>query len=137
GPLLLFALLLVGGGAAALGLHAVRGPFGVGSRVGMVPDEDAETRLQDVKQAFHRPGPLADDELVEELAPLFEELGAAIKDQDSERAVAQFDVQRMLDAAIAEDILPARYRGRDFVQGGRRGLLATFSREGQWTPWVG
>jgi tetratricopeptide (TPR) repeat protein len=89
-----------------------------------------------VRQAFHRHGPIDDAGLVKELAPLFAELGDALSRRDGRAAADLFDPRRMAEE-VGEDAMPARVR-RDpgFVRGMRLGLVNSFSRDDGWEGWT-
>src|SRR5262249_42744637 len=82
-------------------------------------------------------GLLDDAELRQELAPLFEELGAALVAQDGPRATAQFDVPRMVEEAAGGEAAFARLRQHPgFSTGIRKGLVRSFNRGECFSPWV-
>ncbi|MBI3412329.1 MAG: tetratricopeptide repeat protein [Planctomycetes bacterium] len=93
-------------------------------------DEDDEARRREIMEAFRNQKPLAEDEIARELKPLFENLGAAFKQGDPERLVAQFDMDRLLDQIVALGVLPqnAVRNRQQFVQGMRQGMAQANAR---------
>lgn len=87
--------------------------------------EDDEARRKEIMEAFRNQKPLAEDEIARELKPFFEDLGAAFKQGNPERLVAQFDMDRLLDQIVALGVLPQNaVRNRKlFVQGMRQGMV--------------
>ncbi len=88
--------------------------------------ENEEERRQEVVEAFQKQKPLAAEEIGQELKPLFEGLGQALKRRDGQAAVALFDTERMLDELVALEVFPPGMgRGRkrrDSLQGLRQGM---------------
>src|SRR5262249_38066117 len=77
-----------------------------------------------------------DNELIEELAELFEELGAALTARDGPRAAALFDVPRMVEEMGLSSVLPAWSPARaEFAEGVGNDLVnyaSTGSLEPAW-----
>jgi tetratricopeptide (TPR) repeat protein len=100
------------------------------------PVEDAEEARQDVRQAFHRAGPLPETELVEELTALFEDLRAAVAAGQGERAVGHFNVERMVEAMGLDSVMPPRSVARHtFVQSIRTDLVTHLNNRELVTLW--
>jgi tetratricopeptide (TPR) repeat protein len=103
----------------------------------MDEDDDEELVLPPGKQVLRRPGQLDDAELRKEVAPLFEELGAALRDHDGRRAAAQFDAQGMIDEAVRDNTVPNNLqRDPAFLNALRKQIVRAFGSEPRWSPWV-
>ena len=117
GVLLIFGLIFV------LGL---RNPFRRDPFVGW----QGEDRPPLVVQGLPNQKPLSTEEIAEQIKPLFQELGAALKKEDAARVASHFDADRMIDEFIAQDLLPADFvRNRHELTGQlQRNLAPSFQR---------
>jgi tetratricopeptide (TPR) repeat protein len=109
-------LVTVLGGTGLVALLFLGGGFSKANRV--VQREDDEERRRELQEAFGEQPPLAEREIVEQLNPLFEQMGAALRARDAARLSGFFDPDRMLDELLAHDLLPPKFaRGRrEFVR---------------------
>lgn len=86
------------------------------------PADTEEARLE-VRQALAGQQPLAEEEIAGQLKPVFEGLGNAMQQRDAGTMAAHFDVERMYDELVIQQVLPPQLRGdRTMIRGMRQGL---------------
>lgn len=102
-------------------------------------EEDEEERREQLRQAFKDRKPLAENEIAQQVKPLLDGLGTALRLQDVHRILPQFDLDRMMDevAAAGGGALPLRNAKdrRDFRRGLSQGLGPSLAQRGQVFHW--
>jgi hypothetical protein len=106
-----------------------------GKRLKAIPEEDWQ-QPQEVLQGAHQP--LDEKEVVAEVKPVFDSLGAALRERDHQRILSHFDLGRLGDEMIALNVFPGRDRvDRNFVaQGlwsGMNSALIQLAPQLEWT----
>jgi tetratricopeptide (TPR) repeat protein len=99
---------------------------------------DKEPRADpEIQQALRAEIPLSEKQIAVELQPLFEELGTAFAGQDVERILSHFDVDRICDELIRQNLLPEYLRRAraSFVVGLRQGLGQSMRQQAGLLTW--
>jgi predicted Zn-dependent protease len=132
-------LLMIGVGTAALvvvvwRMQAPRTNYPVRVRV----EEDEEERREQLRKAFKDRKPLDAAEIAQQVQPILDKLGAALRDQDADRITAEFDLDRLLDEFVAAGgtlLVRTTKERRDFRRGMREGLGKNFAEKGVVFHW--
>lgn len=99
--------------------------------------EAPEERREDVKEAFRPQGPQAEDARARDLRGLFEALGEGYRTGDSERIISQFNLERVMDDMVAQNVAP-REATRDrtaFLRGMRTGMSRSLAQQSALISW--
>lgn len=103
-------------------------------------EEDEEERREQLRQAFKDRKPLAEDEIAQQVKPLFDELGTALRAQAAAQIQSKFDLDRMMDEldAASGGALPLRTakERRDFRPGLSQGIGQSLAQRGEVFHWV-
>ncbi len=99
--------------------------------------EDPKRRA-DVVAALRDEKPLTDQELAEELRPLFDNLGKALRERNRAGIGAHFDANRMFDELLAQKVLPQAGPGtrEAFARGVTVGLTASLEKQAPLLAWT-
>lgn len=99
--------------------------------------ENSAQRRQDIREALVEQKPLTEKEIAAELAPLFDELGAAFRAEDGDRAAATFDVDRLFAELESHGPLPRELlqNKRRFLAGAKIGLARGFEQQAPLIAW--
>ncbi len=99
--------------------------------------EDPARRQREIAQAFQNPQPLDEMVVAAEVQGLFRGMRDAFAARDSNRLVNFFDVDRIFDEMVAQDLVPpALRRQRDgFVIGFRTGAGQALARNEAFLNW--
>jgi hypothetical protein len=100
------------------------------------PEDFAEIR-DEVRQAFRDQKPLADDEMLREMKVLFTQLGADFRDGDGATLKEHFDIDRMFDELVGQNVLPPELvrRRLDFIRGMHLGIGPTLQKQAPLIAW--
>lgn len=131
--------LIMGVGVATLGVIVWRLRSPRMNPVARI-EEDKEERREQLRQAFNDRQPLADDEIAQQVKPLLNELGASLRTGDSDRILAKFDLDRMIDEVVAasgggQPLLQNAKNRRDFRRGLAQGFGQNLAQRGKVFHW--
>ncbi|HWG44368.1 MAG TPA: tetratricopeptide repeat protein [Gemmataceae bacterium] len=129
--------LVLGIGVVSIGLLVWR-PWAAKRNTPIHVQEDDEERRQEIRAAFANRKPLAEKEIAQELDPLFDELGDALRAANANQITALFDCARMVDECAGLKALPLQLRKqrREFEQGIRLGIGRSLAQRAQFLRWT-
>ena len=100
--------------------------------------ENDKDRRNEVRQAFRNQRPLNAQEIGLQMEPLFASLGAAFRARDADRLLGHFNVERMSEHLVAQQMFP-QMQGRqiqDFTRGMRQGMGQALARQSPLVQWT-